>query len=121
MPLLMSYDDFAWERSKSYVDSWLESLYSHSQYVAIKDFILEYHPGKAIELKPIIGGCNIIFQLIYKDMSSAVLRIPIPGLSRFLDEKMQYEVATIQWLKGNTSIPEPTILHRGSASRILFS
>ncbi|KAB8213499.1 hypothetical protein BDV33DRAFT_196881 [Aspergillus novoparasiticus] len=72
--------------SKKYADSWLDSFHSHSQYVAIKDFILRYHPGQAAELKSITGGCNIIFWLIYKDMSSAVLRMPIPDHSQFLDK-----------------------------------
>ncbi|KAI2835488.1 hypothetical protein CBS11350_10014 [Aspergillus niger] len=115
MSRLLSYDDIAWQVSEDRAQSWLDNLHDTNRYVAIKDFILEHRGGIPIRFKPVVGGSNISFRLIYNDTSSVILRIPIPGLSVLPNEKVQYEVATMQWLKKNTSIPVPSVLHWGTS------
>jgi hypothetical protein len=117
MEPIMSFDDAAWAKSEETADAWLEEVQKLHVYIAIKDFILTHRHGTAVELKTIIGGYNISFRLIYDDRSSTILRIPIPGLSRFPEEKIQYEVATMKYLKRNTSIPVPTIIHWGPRAK----
>ncbi|KAE8351353.1 phosphotransferase family protein [Aspergillus coremiiformis] len=99
MEHIMSFDDTAWEKSEEIADAWLEKLHDRHVYVVIKDFILTYRDGKPIEVK---------------DSSSVILRIPIPGLSRFPEEKVRNEVATMKYLREHTTIPVPTIFHWGS-------
>ncbi|KAE8352431.1 phosphotransferase family protein [Aspergillus coremiiformis] len=113
---LLPYDDAAWEESEKGADAWLGSLHDQERYLAITKFLLSYRPGKPTQLTTIVGGSNVSFRLTYRENSSVVLRMPIPFLSIFPEEKLQYEIATMQCLKDNTTLPLPRILGYGPAA-----
>ncbi|PYI07387.1 phosphotransferase family protein [Aspergillus sclerotiicarbonarius CBS 121057] len=115
--VLLAFDDPAWLKSEETAQSWLDSLHRTECYRAIRDFIVRYREGQACELKRMMGGANMNYRLIYDDGTSAVLRVPVPGFAQFPDEKIQAEVAMMQWLKQNTSIPIPSILHWGTSEQ----
>ncbi|RAL01437.1 phosphotransferase family protein [Aspergillus ibericus CBS 121593] len=117
MSRFLTADDAALAKSEETAQSWLDSLHDWDRYIAIRDFILRYREGEGIQLKGMGGSGNINYRLIYKDGSSVVLRLPIPGFTQFPDEKVQGEVAVMQWLKENTSIPVPTIIHWGTSEQ----
>ncbi|KAF7545964.1 hypothetical protein G7046_g9442 [Stylonectria norvegica] len=114
--LRMEKDDLAWEQSDNDVEAWERSLHKADIFRAIGKFILQYRPGEAVELhKAIRGGFNAVYRLEYKDGTSAVMRIPCKGVVKFPEEKTRYEVATMQYIAENTTIPVPKIYHSGSA------
>ena len=117
MARLLSADAAALRKSEETAQSWLDSLHDRDRYITIRDFILRYREGEAMELKHMIGSGNINYRSIYEDGSSVVLRLPIPGFTQFPDEKVQAEVAVMQWLKENTSIPIPQVLHWGTSEQ----
>jgi hypothetical protein len=73
-------DDLAWETSEKVFDTWEVTLYSEAIRLSITSFILKYRKGEAAQLHtPIMGGCNILWRLEYKDGSSVGLRVPAKG------------------------------------------
>ncbi|KAF5648011.1 phosphotransferase family [Fusarium sp. NRRL 52700] len=111
----MDMDDLAWERNDTELEEWEWSLNKATIYRDIANFILKHRPGKAVELhRPIKGGYNVFYRLEYADGTSAAIRIPSPA-TKFPDEKVRYEVATMRYVAANTTIPVPKIFHWGTA------
>ncbi|KAF5558995.1 kinase [Fusarium mexicanum] len=111
----MDMDDLAWERNDNELEEWERSLNKATIYRDIANFILKYRSGKAVELhRPIKGGYNVFYRLEYADGTSTAIRIPSPA-TRFPDEKVRYEVATMRYVAANTTIPVPKIFHWGTA------
>ncbi|OTB09419.1 hypothetical protein M426DRAFT_6691 [Hypoxylon sp. CI-4A] len=111
----MDRDDAAWERNDDEAEMWERSLNKAKTYRAIAALINKYKPGEAVELhRPIRGGYNIFYRLEYKDGSSAAMRIPCKGIVKFPEEKVRYEVAVMQYVSANTTIPIPKIYYHGA-------
>ncbi|KAH7240285.1 kinase-like domain-containing protein [Fusarium redolens] len=111
----MDIDDRAWERNDTELEEWERSLNKATIYRDIANFITMHRPGKAVELHgPIKGGYNVFYRLEYDDESSIALRIPSPA-TRFPDEKVRYEVATMRYVAANTTITVPKIYHWGTS------
>ncbi len=84
---------------------------AENRQLEIYDFIIKHRPGIPVRPHPTIrGGYNAIFRLEYTD-GSAILRLAIPGIVAFPDEKVRTEVATIRFIEKMTSIPVPHIYH----------
>lgn len=112
----MDKDDLIWERLEDDVERWEKSVRTSEMYRAVGDFILEHKPGEPEEMHPAIrGGYNAVYRLEYKDGSSVIMRVPIPGVVNFPEEKVLYEVATIRYIASHTTIPVPHIIHHGTA------
>ncbi|OJJ87214.1 uncharacterized protein ASPGLDRAFT_72499 [Aspergillus glaucus CBS 516.65] len=60
-----------------------------------------------------VGAFNLCFWMIFEDGFSSLLRFPGPGRVMFPEEKVRNEVAVITFLKQNTKIPVPTVIHYG--------
>lgn len=75
----MSHDDAVWEKSEEGADAWLASSHQRDRYVAIKDFIPSHRGGKPVELKPIMGGCNISFRWIMCTPIGSTRFSPLPN------------------------------------------
>ncbi|KAF5964969.1 phosphotransferase family protein [Fusarium bulbicola] len=111
----MDMDNLAWEKNDSELEEWERSLNKATIYRDIANFILKHRPGKAVELhRPIKGGYNIFYRLEYADGTSAAIRIPSPA-TKFPDEKVRCEVATMRYVAANTTIPVTKIFHWGTA------
>jgi len=61
------------------------------------------------------GSFNICYQVVFTDGLQWIVRVPKPGRSMYLEEKVRGEVAVIKYIKSNTSIPVPDIIAFGSA------
>ena len=61
------------------------------------------------------GSFNICYQVVFTDGLQWIVRVPKPGRSMYMEEKVRGEVAAIKYIKSNTSIPVPDIIAFGSA------
>ncbi|KAL1890460.1 hypothetical protein Sste5346_008289 [Sporothrix stenoceras] len=110
-------DDLVWERLDERIDLWLTTVKTSDIYHAAARFILQHRPGEGDLMHTVLkGGYNIAFRLQYKDGTSVIMRIPIKDAVPYPDEKVRYEVATMRYIKANTTIPVPYIYHYGMAA-----
>ncbi|AEO59382.1 hypothetical protein MYCTH_2307624 [Thermothelomyces thermophilus ATCC 42464] len=94
----------------------LTTLKEEGRLLEIYGFILKYRPGRPVRLRqPIRGGYNAAFCLEYAD-GAAVLRVALPGVNAFAEEKVRVEVATLRYIERMTSIPVPHVYHWGTAA-----
>ncbi|OQE21577.1 hypothetical protein PENFLA_c014G04114 [Penicillium flavigenum] len=85
-----AYDDAAWERSNNIFDDFKKKVISHDVLLAV-----------------------INFTAGYRDWVRPVDRARIADLGAFNLRKVRNEVAVMTFLKQNTHIPVPNIIHHG--------
>ncbi|KAI1758058.1 phosphotransferase family protein [Xylaria castorea] len=94
-----------------------ESIQKSGLLNMIANLILQYKPGKGVEIcNPIRGGHNVLYRLKYEDGTSACMRVPCEVSARFPEEKVGYEVAMMRYVAANTTIPVPKVYHHGTAA-----
>ncbi|WEW60025.1 hypothetical protein PRK78_005508 [Emydomyces testavorans] len=115
-PKLMEYDDLAWNASDAVFDKWKkDELFDRNRLFDLGMLIDKWRGGVAEELcSPGRGAFNVWFRMKFVG-GSAVARIPSPGKSMFPEEKIQREVAVMQFLQMHTNIPVPFVFHSGPA------
>ncbi len=75
-------DDIVWQELDEATEMWLLKSSEKETYHAIAELILKYKNGQPEQMYPVIkGGYNIVYRLEYKDGTSAIMRIPIKGVS----------------------------------------
>lgn len=117
----LPFDDAAWEKSGQIEDSWLDSLFDEDIYNEIGVFLAEYHrPRQWADFKFFTsGGFNAIFLMTFTDTdtSGALLRLPLPGVHMFPEEKVRNEASIMQFIteraSQTTPIPIPAVSHWG--------
>lgn len=73
-------DDLVWEKLDERIDEWLATVITSAVYRSVAQFILQFKPGKAVEMhKAIKGGYNVAYRLEYDDRTSVLMRVPIKG------------------------------------------
>ncbi|OQE04475.1 hypothetical protein PENVUL_c033G05590 [Penicillium vulpinum] len=91
----LPFDDAAWEKSDQIEDSWLDLLFDEDIYNEIGIFLAEHHcPRQWADFKFFkSGGFNASFLMTFTDTdtSGALLRLPLPGVHMFPDEKDAYK------------------------------
>jgi hypothetical protein len=79
--LLMDKDNIIWQKPEDDFDEWMESARKTHTYRAVGNFILKHKPGQAEVMHQVIkGGYNVFYRREYKDGTSVVMRVPIPGV-----------------------------------------
>ena len=112
----MDYDDVAWERSDIIFDGFKEKIICPDVLLAVTKFMASHHPdSKPVDRARIadLGAFNLCFRMIFEDGFSSLLRFPCPGRVMFPEEKVRNEVDVMTFLKENTNIPVPNIIHHG--------
>lgn len=113
----MEYDDVAWEQSDKVFNHFKRKEVTKPHVLlAVTNFMARYRP----ESRPVdhariegVGAFNLCFRMIFEGGFSSLLRFPGPGRVMFPEEKVRNEVAVITFLKQNTKIPVPTVIHNG--------
>ncbi|ODM22254.1 hypothetical protein SI65_03100 [Aspergillus cristatus] len=113
----MEYDDVAWEQSDKVFDRFKKKKVTKPHVLlAVTNFMAGYRP----ESRPVdrarvegMGAFNLCYRIIFEDGFSSLLRFPCPGRVMFSEEKVRNEVAVMTFLRQNTKIPVPTIIHYG--------
>ncbi|GLB05392.1 hypothetical protein AtubIFM57258_000673 [Aspergillus tubingensis] len=110
----MDYDDTLCDECDRTFAPWRHRLFQTDVLREIGQFIDKHRGGVPDELfAPQRGSFNAWLRLLFQDGGSAVIRFPCPGASMFPEEKVQREVAVMQFLEYFTSLPIPHILHHG--------
>ncbi|KAK8005934.1 hypothetical protein PG991_012231 [Apiospora marii] len=113
----MDKDDMIWEKLDEAVEQCEQTLRKATTCKEVKRLILQYRPGEVRGLhEPVKGTYNFVYRLKYEDGSSALMRVPIPGVVPFPEEKIRYEVATMRYVAAHTTIPVPHVYHHGTAA-----
>lgn len=112
----MEYDGAAWERSDNIFDDFKKKVISHDVLLAVTNFMASYRDGvRPVDRARIadLGAFNLCFRMVFEDGFSSLLRFPCPGRVMFPEEKVRNEVAVMTFLKQDTHIPVPKIIHHG--------
>lgn len=116
----MCVDPLVDERSEDRKEGFqrkLTTLKEEGRLLEIYKFILKYRPGRPARLRQTIcGGYNAVFCLEYTDGAAIILRVALPGVNAFAEEKVRVEVATLRYIERMTSIPVPHVYHWGTAA-----
>ncbi|KAL2194967.1 hypothetical protein P885DRAFT_41698 [Corynascus similis CBS 632.67] len=93
----------------------LTNLKEEGRLLEIYRFIHRHRPGKPVRLRrTVCGSYNAVFCLEYTD-GAAILRVALPRVNPFAEEKVRIEVATLRYIERMTSIPVPHVYHWGTA------
>lgn len=112
----MKYDEAAWERSHNLFDDFKKKVVSPDVLLAVTNFMASYRDGiRSVYRVRIadLGAFNLCFRMVFAEGFSFLLRFPCPGRVMFPEEKVRNEVAVMTFLKQNTNIPIPNIIHHG--------
>ncbi|RDH39347.1 hypothetical protein BDQ94DRAFT_165071 [Aspergillus welwitschiae] len=110
----MDYDDVAWARCDEIFEPWRDKIFETDVLREIGRFIDKHRGGVPEELfAPQRGSFNAWLRMLFKDGGSAIIRFPCPGATMFPEEKVQREVAVMQFLEYFTNLRIPHILHHG--------
>lgn len=103
----LPFDDAAWEKSDQIEDSWLDHLFDEDIYNEIGLFLAKHnrHRQWADFKFSKCGGFNASFLMTFTDTDTggALLRLPLPGVHMFPEEKVRNEVSIMQFIKERTS------------------
>lgn len=112
----MEYDDAAWERSDNVFDDFKKKVVCPDVLLAVTDFMASHRD----RVRPVdrariaeLGAFNLCSRMVFEDGFSSLLRFPCPGRVMFPEEKVRNEVAVMTFLRQNTNIPVPGIIHYG--------
>ncbi|KAJ5724418.1 hypothetical protein N7493_006146 [Penicillium malachiteum] len=111
----MHYDDAAWEKSEEIQDTWALQFLDPRVLEAVGDFVTRHQKPDEVGSLRILsrGGFNISLKMEY-EKDSVVMHFPLPGATMFPEEKVQCEVDTMRFIRDQTWIPVPFVLHWGS-------
>ncbi|KAJ5139022.1 uncharacterized protein N7515_003870 [Penicillium bovifimosum] len=116
----LPFDDAAWEKSDQNEEFWLDLLFDGDIYNKIGIFLAEHHsPRQWADFKIFnCGGFNASFLMTFTDTDAgALLRLPLPGVHMFPEEKVRNEVSIMQFITERTSqtmpIPVPMVSRWG--------
>lgn len=117
----LPFDDAAWEKSDQIEDSWLDLLFDEDIYNEIGIFLAGHHsPRQWADFKFLkSGGFNASFLMTFTDTDTggSVLRLPLPGVHMFPEEKVRNEVSVMQFITERTlqtmPIPVPMVFRWG--------
>ncbi|KAJ5654182.1 hypothetical protein N7490_001185 [Penicillium lividum] len=117
----MRYDDTAWEKSEEVAENWVRQLIDPEVLSPVGEFLVKHHRPDDPEVFTVLpmGSFNVAFRMRYKT-GSAVIRFPQPGAVMFPEEKVRNEVAVMRYIREQTSIPIPLVLHWGPKTGFLL-
>lgn len=123
----MPFDDTAWEKSDQIEDLWLDLLFDEDIYNEIGIFLAENHcPHQWANFEfSNCGGFNASFLMTFTDTDTGgtVLRLPLPGVHVFPEEKVRKKASIMQFITERTSetmpVPVPIVSRWGERNESL--
>ncbi|MCJ1255592.1 hypothetical protein MMC24_003409 [Lignoscripta atroalba] len=110
----MDFDHIAEERSNNIFAAWLRNLTRKSPEELAGRLAAQHRPGTPTTAKFISNGAfNFCYRVTYQDGFRALVRFTALGRVKFRNEKVQDEVAIMEYLAQDTSIPVPQVLGSG--------
>lgn len=118
-PMQMYFDDDAWAKSQSVLGEFKRKVAKPETPLGATKFMASYRPAaRPTDRAQIsnLGFFNFCYRMDFDDGFSSMLRFPCPGKIMFPGEEVRKEVAVMQFLKQNTSIPVPEIIDFGTSA-----
>ncbi|KAL9123566.1 MAG: hypothetical protein Q9217_007012 [Psora testacea] len=110
----MDFDHLAEERSEKVFAVWLQNLTKNSPEELAGRLAAKHRPGIPTTGSRFSNGAfNFCYRVTYQDGFRALVRFTALGRVKFRNEKVQDEVAIMDYLAQNTSIPVPKVLGSG--------
>lgn len=114
-------DDLAWDQNDAAEEESQKRMVKASLCRQIEALVTDKcgRPAKLVSV--ITGGYNIHYRLRFQgeeSLSDVMLRAPWPPTVQFPGEKTLYEAATSEYLRLNTRVPVPQVLHYDQKSDI---
>lgn len=111
----MDFDHLAEERETKIYTVWLQMLLKNSP-EQLAATVAAKHQSAAPTTASFYssGAFNVCYRVRFDDGSCALVRFAALGRVKFRKEKVQNEVAIMEYLAQNTSIPVPVVLGTGS-------
>ncbi|KAJ5115570.1 Aminoglycoside phosphotransferase [Penicillium atrosanguineum] len=112
----MDFDDLAFERSARIFQVWLQNLLENSPETLARTLASEHYPDSTPVTASRLpnGAFNICYRVLFEDGCGVVVRFV--GLGRVIarNEKVEDEVAIMQYLAQHTAMPIPNVLGSGN-------
>ena len=114
-PAFERNDNMAVELGEQRFNVWRKTLRNKDLQYDIIDMVMKHYKSRGVFqlCAPRCGGYNFHYRARFVDDSSALMRIPIPAHFRVSEEKLLGEVAALRYIRDNTTIPTPFVLHHG--------
>ena len=110
---IMDYDLILERSRESTLRNWAANVHNEDV-IRLASKYRPDHPQCIVEC--VLGGSfNICCKVVFTDGLQWIVRVPKPGRSMNMEEKVRGEVAAIKYIRLNTSIPVPDIIAFGSA------
>lgn len=94
----------------------IDTMREEGTLIKLYEFIFKHRPGNPVRPRQMTrGSYNAVFRVEYTD-GDVIMRVPLPGMNAFADEKVRNEVATLRYIEKMTSIPVPHVYHWGTAA-----
>ncbi|KAI0469799.1 phosphotransferase [Xylariaceae sp. FL0804] len=107
-------DDMAWDQNDAAEDESRSQMVRASLCHQIEDLVTDRCGRPARLVSVMTGGFNIHYRLRFHgegSSSDVMVRAPWPSTVAFPGEKTLYEAATSEYLRLNTCVPVPRVLH----------
>jgi len=110
----MRFDNLAEERQEKYFTIWVQNLLKKSpEHLAIQ-LAAKHRAGNPAAARQWLNGAfNVCYRVKYEDGFEAIVRFASLGRTIFRSEKVHNEVAVMEYLSQQTSIPVPQVLGKG--------
>lgn len=108
-------DELAWDQNDAAEEESQKRMVKASTCCQVEALVTDKCGRPARLVSVITGGLNIHYRLRFQGeepSSDVLVRVPWPSTVRFPSEKIRYEAATSKYLRLNTSIPVPKVLHQ---------
>ncbi|KAK2810336.1 hypothetical protein FQN50_003067 [Emmonsiellopsis sp. PD_5] len=110
----MEFDHLAEKNQEMKFTVWLKFFLGKSPEILSMELALKHRPGKPLAAcRWKNGAFNICYRVKYEDGFHAIVRFAALGKAILRREKVEHEVATMNYLRRNTSIPVPEVLGSG--------
>ncbi|PGH16916.1 hypothetical protein AJ80_05060 [Polytolypa hystricis UAMH7299] len=110
----MEFDHVAENKQEQKFAVWLKFFLSKSPEILSMELALKHRPGKPLSAcRWKNGAFNICYRVKYEDGLHVIVRFAALGKAILRREKVEHEVATMNYLHRNTSIPVPEVLGSG--------
>ncbi|KAK2050376.1 hypothetical protein LZ31DRAFT_455358, partial [Colletotrichum somersetense] len=110
--LTVTYDSLLYNEGSKQYETWQSSAINESVISELEAFVTEkFNRGPAQFVKRAQGSYNIVFRFRFPVGNDAALRFPKPGHTplALTTEKLANEVAWMEYLEANTTMPVPHV------------
>lgn len=113
-PDSMEFDHYVGKEQEQKATVWLKFFRSKSPEIPSMRFATKHRPSKTLAACPWKSGAfNICYRVKYEDGLHDIVRFAALGRAILRIEKVQNEVATMKYIRQNTSISVPEVLGSG--------